>query len=511
MNHDDNKHIANQRTEDSFEHENQFVTRLDIDLLKRSLRSKASNDRSCKCWFYLGTQENGEPFFTNLDTIHNMVLCGDPGRGKSTVLKLIIQSMMLALTPADLQIVVIVLDRKEEYSFLNNSPFQYEQIMTDEEDHDNLFARLNHELQNRNRLLYEDHSKDIYDYNQKHPNDRIPHILIILDNAGETIRKEIENSFRRTGKSSHYANTFGFHWIIATQIIKEWGIDNLLFKMPTKAALYPVEKEHADWLGFHKPQIITQPYQLLLSSAFFDKEIVLKIPDIKQLTKDNMPNTITEGKIAGSMSVPIEDKKIENEQSESVLFSEKQIIKLSYDNNENQVADLSRSESLEFDFFTLLLNDKGSINSDSDLVFYNNLHNETESVRAHGDCVSGCSDCLIDSVYFNFNKIPKSVNKIIVLIRRYRGFLDENRNQPLGFKAKPHDRLVINYLPNDTVCHPFDDSNHIEICFDREEYLSDLCHICTLTKKESIWRLSIVAEAIKEPLEKYLSYYNINV
>lgn len=283
MNHVD-KQLLDQKMECSNKHENGFITESSLVFLQRLIKAKASNDRSCKCWFYLGTQDNGEPFFTNLDTIHNMVLCGDPGRGKSTVLKLIIQSMMLTLTPTDLQIVVIVRGYKEEYVFLNNSPFLYEQIMTDEDDHKDLFARLNHELQNRNRILYEDHSQNIYVYNQKHPNDRIPHILIILDNADETIREETENSFQRAGKSSHYANTFGFHWIISTQLITTWGMDSLLFKMPTKAALYPIEKEHADWLGFHKPQIITQPYQLLLSSAFFDKEIVLKIPDIKLST-----------------------------------------------------------------------------------------------------------------------------------------------------------------------------------------------------------------------------------
>lgn len=72
------------------------------------------------------------------------------------------------------------------------------------------------------------------------------------------------------------------------------------------------------------------------------------------------------------------------------------------------------------DMFCLPLNTVGVIESDNEVVFFNNQSNKNKSICLYGDCLSGCVDCGTDSLGVDLSSVPDEEKTLLFLSHLYQ-------------------------------------------------------------------------------------------
>lgn len=187
--------------------------------IKEIINSDAYSDNRVRLPLALGKTISGKPFVANLAGMPHLLIAGATGSGKSVCINSLITSLMYRLHPRELKFIFI--DPKMlELSVYSGIPYLTRPVVTNAKRAEKVLSDAVVEMENRYQKLAGESVRDIDDYNarQKNVKDRMPYIVIIVDELADMMMASssarIEMLITRLAQM---ARAVGIHLILATQ------------------------------------------------------------------------------------------------------------------------------------------------------------------------------------------------------------------------------------------------------------------------------------------------------
>lgn len=150
--------------------------------------------------------------YVDLKEAIHILLAGQTDSGKSTLLRLIITYLIL-MKDVDLYLV----DMKQGVEFKMFEPY-VEKVTNTIQSSKELVKKIRQEVNRRNRLFVKKNCIDIYEYNKKVKNNKLRHIVLVVDEFSELrYDNKKDGSIPVFEQLAALARNTGIHLIIATQ------------------------------------------------------------------------------------------------------------------------------------------------------------------------------------------------------------------------------------------------------------------------------------------------------
>ena len=191
---------------------NEFQTIYLREILEDEIFKKAKSPLAIA----LGKDIVGRPFVTDLAKLPHLLIAGTTGSGKSVGINAMILSLLYRNSPDDLKLMMI--DPKQlEFSIYDDIPHLLTPVITDPKK---AMVGLNNvvkEMERRYTLMKQAKVKNIENYNNKFPEEKLPYIVVVIDELADLMMtggKDVEYSIARLAQM---ARASGIHLIVATQ------------------------------------------------------------------------------------------------------------------------------------------------------------------------------------------------------------------------------------------------------------------------------------------------------
>lgn len=164
----------------------------------------------------LGKDIAGNPIVADLTKMPHLLVAGSTGSGKSVCINTFIASILFKQRPEDVKLILI--DPKVvELSNYNGIPHLLTPVVTDPKKAASVLRWAVREMDDRYKRFAITHTRDISRYNELHPEDTMPFIVIIIDELADLMMMasdDMEKSIIRLGQK---ARACGMHLVLATQ------------------------------------------------------------------------------------------------------------------------------------------------------------------------------------------------------------------------------------------------------------------------------------------------------
>jgi DNA segregation ATPase FtsK/SpoIIIE, S-DNA-T family len=184
--------------------------------LKEILENKIYMRRPHDRMIGLGKDVAGKVWFGDLPKMPHLLVAGATGSGKTVCINTIIMSLLYQNTAADLRMIMVD-PKRVELTLYNGIPHLLTPVITDAKKTVNALKWCIGEMDRRFETLAKAGSRDITSYNSKFPDNKLPHIVFIIDELADlmaTAANEVESGIIRLAQM---ARAVGIHLIIATQ------------------------------------------------------------------------------------------------------------------------------------------------------------------------------------------------------------------------------------------------------------------------------------------------------
>jgi len=173
--------------------------------------------------FIVGQNAENEIVIEDIATMPHLLVAGTTGSGKTVFLYSVVVSLLHQFSPNEIQF-LIVDPKQTDFTFFEGLPNLYgEHIVTDAQEALEMINCINNDdKEERTRLLRESKCRDIISYNQKHPENKMRRLVVIIDEYADLIAASDNNGnrqeFERTlNMLAQRVRNLGIHLIIATQ------------------------------------------------------------------------------------------------------------------------------------------------------------------------------------------------------------------------------------------------------------------------------------------------------
>lgn len=173
-------------------------------------------NESSKVSFVLGKDVAGKTKISNLVKMPHLLVAGSTGSGKSVCINTLICSILYHAKPDEVKFIMID-PKMVELSVYNGIPHLMMPVVTDMKKAPYALSWAVDEMNRRYKIFAENRVKDIDGYNKKMPEEKMPSIVIIVDELADLMLvspKEVEDSICRLAQM---ARACGIHLVIATQ------------------------------------------------------------------------------------------------------------------------------------------------------------------------------------------------------------------------------------------------------------------------------------------------------
>ncbi|MCQ5210636.1 MAG: DNA translocase FtsK [Megasphaera massiliensis] len=164
----------------------------------------------------LGKDIAGNPIVADLTKMPHLLVAGSTGSGKSVCINTFIASILFKQRPEDVKLILI--DPKVvELSNYNGIPHLLTPVVTDPKKAASVLRWAVREMDDRYKRFALTHTRDISRYNELHPEETMPFIVIIIDELADLMMMasdDVEKSIIRLGQK---ARACGMHLVLATQ------------------------------------------------------------------------------------------------------------------------------------------------------------------------------------------------------------------------------------------------------------------------------------------------------
>lgn len=184
--------------------------------LKELLESKEFLERPHNMMIALGKDVAGKVWFADLPKMPHLLVAGTTGSGKTVCINTIIMSLLYQNTAETLRLIMVD-PKRVELTLYNGIPHLLTPVITNVQKTVNALKWCTGEMDRRFEVLSQAGCRDITSYNQKHPKERMPHIVFIIDELADLMASaagEVEAGIIRIAQM---ARAVGIHLIVATQ------------------------------------------------------------------------------------------------------------------------------------------------------------------------------------------------------------------------------------------------------------------------------------------------------
>ena len=164
----------------------------------------------------LGKDIAGNPIVADLTKMPHLLVAGSTGSGKSVCINTFIASILFKQRPEDVKLILI--DPKVvELSNYNGIPHLLTPVVTDPKKAASVLRWAVREMDDRYKRFAITHTRDISRYNELHPEDTMPFIVIIIDELADLMMMASDNVEKSIIRQGQKARACGMHLVLATQ------------------------------------------------------------------------------------------------------------------------------------------------------------------------------------------------------------------------------------------------------------------------------------------------------
>jgi len=166
----------------------------------------------------LGRDVAGKAQAVDLAKMPHLLIAGATGSGKSVMVNALITSLLCEATPDDVRMILMDLKRVELAAY-NGLPHLLVPVITEPERAKAALKWAVNEMEARYRRLAGATARNIRGFNETRvdPEDRMPHIVIIIDELADLMMREGKNVEDPIVRLAQKARATGIHLVLATQ------------------------------------------------------------------------------------------------------------------------------------------------------------------------------------------------------------------------------------------------------------------------------------------------------
>jgi len=184
--------------------------------LRKILSDDTFKNRKTNLSIALGRDVAGNIWLADLGKMPHCLVAGSTGSGKTIFLNSIIISLIYQNSPDDLRFILID-PKRVELTLYNDLPHLLTPVITNVQKTINALKWAVGEMERRFDVMAEAKKRDIYAYNLANPDNKLPFIVIMIDELADlmvTAAQEVEACIVRLAQM---ARATGIHLIMATQ------------------------------------------------------------------------------------------------------------------------------------------------------------------------------------------------------------------------------------------------------------------------------------------------------
>lgn len=184
--------------------------------LREVLDSPTYKNTTMNLPFALGKDVSGASIVADISKMPHLLIAGATGSGKSVCINALILSILYNSGP-DMVRLVLIDPKVVELSQYNGIPHLLIPVVTDSKKATNALNWAVEEMTKRYKIFAENSVRDIGGYNKKFKENKIPYIVIIIDELADLMMiapNDVEDAICRLAQVARAA---GLHLIIATQ------------------------------------------------------------------------------------------------------------------------------------------------------------------------------------------------------------------------------------------------------------------------------------------------------
>jgi DNA segregation ATPase FtsK/SpoIIIE, S-DNA-T family len=176
-------------------------------------------EATSKLTFALGRDVSGKAYAVDLARMPHLLIAGATGSGKSVCVNALITSLLMRARPDEVKLVLVDLKRVELAPY-DGLPHLMTHVVVEAHDARNALGWAVREMENRYKLLAAKGERNIGAYNDSpriERDDRLPYIVIIIDELADLIMREGRKVEDPIVKIAQKARAVGIHLVLATQ------------------------------------------------------------------------------------------------------------------------------------------------------------------------------------------------------------------------------------------------------------------------------------------------------
>lgn len=166
--------------------------------------------------FALGKNVSGMGISVDLSKMPHLLIAGTTGSGKSVCVNAILCAFLLNNTPSDLRL-VLVDPKRVELTNYNGVPHLLAPVVVDADRVVGALQWIMREMDSRYHKFSQNGSRNIQEFNNRHPQDRLTHLVVVIDELADLMMLAPDETERSITRLAQLARATGIHLIIATQ------------------------------------------------------------------------------------------------------------------------------------------------------------------------------------------------------------------------------------------------------------------------------------------------------
>lgn len=166
--------------------------------------------------FAIGRDISGAAMIGELNKMPHLLVAGQTGSGKSVMINSLLTSMLFRNSPSDMKLILV--DPKQvEMTPYNDIPHLLTPVITEPEKCISALKWAVNEMERRYSLLAEEKLRDIKSYNAKKPDEKMPYIVIVIDELADLMMVAARDVEALVVRLAQKARAVGVHLVLATQ------------------------------------------------------------------------------------------------------------------------------------------------------------------------------------------------------------------------------------------------------------------------------------------------------